>query len=167
MAGTRFPKNVCGLLVLTACAQSVYYFPLLPGRVASHFAGSGAPNGWMSKQGFFAVYAGLIVVAACMVFGMPYWIAHMSAARVNLPNKEYWFSPAHRAETIGFFEKFFAWYGSALLLFEIFVIELALQANLSAIPRLPAGRIVMLVSCFAFFNIVWILRLLRRFSNRE
>ena len=43
-----------GLLSL-AILQAAWYYPRLPETVASHFSGSGIPDGWMSKQSFLLI----------------------------------------------------------------------------------------------------------------
>lgn len=165
MSGSRLPRFIFFTIIAIALAQAVYNFPLLPDRLASHFNASGLPNGWMSKQAFFIAYAVMILVAAIPEFYVPYSIANTSNARINLPNKDFWLAPAQRAGTMEYFEKSFAWFGCALLLVEVCAMGLAIQANFSSPPRLPATPILSLVAAFFVYTIVWIVLLTRRFSN--
>jgi uncharacterized membrane protein len=165
MSGARLPRIIFFAIIAIALAQSVYNFPLLPHRLASHFNASGLPNGWMSKQAFFIVYAVMVLVAAIPEFYVPFTIARASNARINLPNKDYWLAPAQRAGTMAYFEKSFAWFGCALLVLEVLAMGLAIQANFSSPPRLPAAPIVGLIVAFVFYNIAWIVLMMRRFSS--
>lgn len=165
MSGSRLPRLIFFAIVAIALAQAIYNFPLLPDRLASHFNAYGLPNGWMSKQAFFIVYAAMILVAAVPEFFVPYSIAHTSNARVNLPNKDYWLAPDRRASTMAYFEKSFAWFGCALLLLEVCAMGLAIQANFSSPPRLPAVPMMGLVVVFLVYTVVWVILMMRRFST--
>jgi len=145
-------------------AQGVYAFPMMPERMASHFGPSGAANGWMTKAQFFAVYAITLLPAFVVEFWVARKIAETPGARINLPNKEFWLAPERRAETLAYFETFFAWYGCAFQLLVIFVMGLAMRANLSPPPRLALAPTVAALVVFVLFNIAAIVSMLRRFS---
>src|SRR5450631_3005064 len=98
-------------IALMAIVQCIHDFPLLPDRMASHFAASGAPNGWMSKTQFFIVFAVVFLPALFVEFWLHRKIEKTPGARINLPNKEFWLAPERRAKTFAYFESFFAWYG--------------------------------------------------------
>jgi uncharacterized membrane protein len=165
MSGARLPRIIFFAIVAIALAQGIYNFPLLPDRLASHFNAYGAPNGWMTKGAFFAGYAVMVLVAAVPEFFVPFSIARTSDARINLPNKDYWLSPTQRAGTMAYFEKSFAWFGCALLLVEVLVMGLAIQANFNSPPRLAAAPMITLVVAFLLYTIVWIVLMMRRFSS--
>jgi uncharacterized membrane protein len=153
-------------IAVVAVAQCVHDFPLLPGRVASHFGPSGMPNGWMTKSQFLTIYAVMILPALAVEFWVGRRIAKTQGARINLPNKEYWMAPERRASTLAYFESFFAWYGCAFLLLLVFVMGLALRANLEPSPRLPTGPTVATLGVFVLFNVAAIVAMYRRFSTR-
>jgi serine/threonine-protein kinase len=164
MSGTRIPRGLFFAVVLAAIAQSVHDFPLLPDRLASHFAASGIPNGWMTKSQFFIAYALMLVPAHVVEFWVSHRIANKSDARLNLPNKEYWPAPDHRAETFAYFDSFFAWYGCAFLFVEVFAMGLAMRANFDTPPQLPTGPIVSVIAGFVLYNVAAVIAVLRRFS---
>jgi hypothetical protein len=137
---------------------------MLPDRVASHFAASGIPNGWMTKSQFLMVYAVLILVAAAIEFWVPRSIANKSDARLNLPNKDYWLAPERRDETFAYFNGFFAWYGCVFLFVEVFAMGLAMRANFDTPPQLPTRPIVSDIAGFVLFNAVAVIATFRRFS---
>jgi uncharacterized membrane protein len=151
-------------IAVVAVAQCVHDFPLLPERVASHFGPSGMPNGWMTKSQFLTIYAVMILPALAVEFWVARRIAKTPGARINLPNKEYWMAPERRASTVAYFESFFAWYGCAFLLLLVFVMGLALRANLDPSPQLPTGPTVAALVAFVLFNVVAIVAMYRRFS---
>jgi uncharacterized membrane protein len=165
MARSRLPRAIFFAIALSALAQCVVDFPLLPERIASHFGASGAPNGWMTKQVFFLTYGVLIAVAALVGFYPARSIARTSPARINLPNKEYWLAPERRAATMAFFETHFAWYACILLLTEVLAMGLAIQANLNSPPRLANAPILSIILGFLAFNVAFVVRIFRRFSK--
>jgi uncharacterized membrane protein len=167
MSATSVPRSLFFVIVFAAIAQCVYGFPLLPERMASHFAASGAPNGWMTKSQFLTVYAITIVPALVVEFWIGRGIARTSKARLNLRNKEYWLTSERRDATFAYFESFFAWYGCALLLLVVFVMGLAMRANLTPTPRLPTGPTITALVAFAFFNVAAVVTVFRRFSTRR
>jgi len=163
--GTRLPRSIFVGIILAAAAQSVFSFPQLPERMASHFGAAGAPNGWMTKEAFFGVYVLMIAVAAFVEFFPARSIARSSAARINLPHKEYWLAPERRAATNAYFVKFFAWYGCAVLLTEVLAMGLAIQANFNPPPRMPLVPVVATIGGFLLFNVISVIQLFRRFSK--
>jgi uncharacterized membrane protein len=167
MSGTRIPRILFFGIVLAAIAQCVHDFPLLPDRLASHFAASGIPNGWMTKPQFFITYAVMLLPALVVEFWVSHRIANKPDAKLRLPNKEYWLAPEHRAETFAYFDSFFAWFGCALLLVEVFAMGLAMRANFDAPPQLPTGPIVSVIVGFILFNVAAVIAMLRRFSKSE
>lgn len=165
MSGTGIAKGLFFVTVLAAIAQCVHDFPLLPDRLASHFAASGMPNGWMTKQQFFITYAAVLVPAFLVEFWVSRRIANKPDAKLRLPNKEYWLASERRAETFAYFDSFFAWYGCALLLVEVFAMGLAMRANFDTPPQLPTGPIVTVIAAFVLFNITAMIAMYRRFST--
>lgn len=164
LSGTRLPRVLFVAIVLAAIAQCIHDFPLLPDRLASHFAASGIPNGWMTKTQFMVMYGVVFLPALAIEFWVSHRIANKPNAKLNLPNKEYWLAPERRAETFAYFETFFAWYGCVFLFVMLFAMGLAMRANFDTPPRLPTGPIVSDIAGFVLFNIAAVIATFRRFS---
>jgi uncharacterized membrane protein len=164
MSGNRIPNGLFFAIVLVALAQCIHDYPLLPDRLASHFSASGISNGWMTKPQFFITYAVMLLPALVVEFWASHRIANKPDAKLRLPNEEYWLTPERRAETFCYFESFFAWYGCALLLVEVFAMGLAMRANFDAPPQLPTRPIVFVVVGFVLFNVTAVIAMYRRFA---
>jgi uncharacterized membrane protein len=164
ISGTRIPRSLFFAIILAAFAQCIHDYPLLPDRLASHFAASGMPNGWMTKTQFFITYAIVLLPALFVEFWLHRKVANTPGSKLRLPNKEYWLAPERRAETMAYFQNFFAWYGCAFLFIEFFAMGLAMRANLNDPPTLPTGPMVSVLSGFILFNIIAVVVMLRRFS---
>lgn len=158
------PRTLFFAIVAVAIAQGFYAFPMMPERMASHFGPSGAANGWMMKAQFFIVYAITLLPAFVVEFWVSRKVAKTPSARINLPNKEFWLAPERRADTLAYFEMFFAWYGCAVLLLVVFVMGLAMRANLNPPAHLAMGPTIGAIAAFVLFNIAAIVSMLRRFS---
>src|ERR1700693_3557914 len=165
MSGTRIPRILIFAIVLAAIAQCVHDYPLLPDRLASHFGASGIPNGWMTKSPFFVTFAVILLPALAVEFLLSFGISKKSDAKLRLPNKQYWLGPERRAETLAYFDSFFAWYGCVFLFIEVFAMGLAMRANFDTPPQLPAGPIVSDIAGFILFNVVAVIAMFRRFST--
>jgi uncharacterized membrane protein len=167
MSGKQFARVLFFLIILLAIAQCAHDFPLLPDRLASHFAASGAPNGWMTKSQFFLLYAVMLLPALIVEFRVGRKVEKTPEAKLHLPNKEYWLAPERRAETYAYFESFFAWYGCAFLFIEVFAMGLAMRANFETPTQLPTVPIVSALVGFTLFNVIAIVAMLRRFSKTD
>lgn len=165
--GTRLPRVLFFAVIFAAAAQCIHDFPLLPDRMASHFGASGMPNGWMTKTQFFITYAVVLLPAVFVEFWLHRRVANVPVGKLRLPNKEYWLAPERRADTVGYFQGFFAWYGCALLFVEVFAMGLAMSANLSEPVALPIGPMLSLLSGFILFNVFAVVAMLRRFSVQQ
>jgi len=160
---SRLPKLIFVLLVLYAAVHFSNLYPQLPDVVASHFNARGAENGWQTKQAFFSVFIVVSVLPIVVGFGVPRIIAAVPAQLINLPNKQYWLAPEHRAETMAFLDAYFAWFACAIFLIIILTFDYAIQSNLHPEnPPNPARMWYVLVG-FLLFTLVWVVRMLARF----
>src|SRR5215470_4782083 len=94
----RWPRFFYILLVFLGLLMAAYYYPRMPERMASHFAGDGRPN------------------------------ASQPNARINLPNRDYWLASERRAQTMNYISAFMGWFGCAVLFVLISGTFLAFQA---------------------------------------
>jgi uncharacterized membrane protein len=159
------PRFLFFSILAAGFLQCVHDFPLLPQRMASHFAASGAANGWMTKSQFLITYAIILLPAFFVEFGLHRKITATPEKRLNLPNKQYWLAPERRAETFAYFELFFGWFGCAFLLLEVSAMGLAMRANFQNPPHMPTAPIVSVLVAFAVFTVGGIAAMARRFSR--
>jgi uncharacterized membrane protein len=160
---SRLPKLIFTLLVLYAAVHFSFYYPQLPGVVASHFNGHGTANGWQPKSAFFGVFVGVSALASVMGFAIPRIIAVMPAQLINLPNKGYWLAPEHLAETTEFLNGYFAWFACGLYLVMILTFDYAIQHNLHPEDPPDPARMWYALAGFLLFTIMWTIRMLAKF----
>ncbi len=162
---TRAPGSVFVALIVYSVMQGRYYASRLPDILATHFGGHGQPNGWQTHSAFLVTEVFVVALATAIGFGVPALLGSIPVSLMNLPNKEYWFAPERRENTLAYFRASFAWFGCALLAFLIFVNELVFRANLESPRRLNTTAFVTALFAFLGFTAVWTVRLIRRFAR--
>lgn len=145
-------------MLAIAAVQIAYFYPQLPGVIASHFDISGAPNSWMPKSAFFGLFCFIYVFYAVLFWLLPHLIMASPASLINLPNKDYWLSPGRREITAHLIGDQMAWFGVALTAFLIAVCQLAIVANLPGRSGNLGSGIWWLLGLFLAFTLVWLAR---------
>lgn len=130
MNDPRMPRIAYFVLLLMGILQWMRVYPLLPERIASHFAYDGTPNGWQTKDDFFMVLFVVIATSAFVAFFLPLLMSIMPDALINLPNKQYWLAPERRAETHRFLGAQMGWFGCGPLFVLLYATWQAIKVNL-------------------------------------
>jgi len=112
----RLSLTVFLVLCILCVAQAVYYYPLLPDTVASHFNGAGQPDAWSSKATFVKIYLVATGLVAILFLAINFVMSKIPVSMINLPNKDYWLSEERRQDTFAFLSHYFLWFASATLL---------------------------------------------------
>ena len=147
-----------GIFITTTSAQ-------LPAMVASHFAASGMPNGFMSHDAYvrfmlaFALGVPLLVALSSIALKNP-------NARINIPNRDYWLAPAHRAETIAYLRRHIAWFGALIALFLAYVHWLVVLANRTTPAILPSADFKTGFLVFFMATALWGITMVGKFFGR-
>lgn len=154
---------IFGVLVLLFAAQALYYYPILPAVMSSHFDGVGDPNGWMSKESYFLLESVFLVLIIAEMSALPWLVAKMPDSLINLPNKDYWLVPERREYAFDIFRSYFQWFGVGLLLMLVCVNQLVFLANLKRQPLNSAIWFVLGVylTCVA----VWLVKFALAFKK--
>ncbi len=125
------------LVVLLAIAA---VFILLSGRslppvVASHFAASGRPDGFMPRTAYLGLML-FITVAVPLLLALGLSSVRFVPPRYfSLPNREYWLAPERRDETFAFIHGHGMYLSALLTAFLCFVHWLVVRANQLQPPR--------------------------------
>ena len=128
-------------LIAIAVLQTIYYYPQMPDIVASHFDGLGAPNGWSSRNGFFGLYLAILLLLTVIFEIVPRWSESRPGFGRKLPNRDYWLAPDRIEQTRAFLRRHLMIMGNLHILLAILAIQLAIQANFAADPRLHSSII--------------------------
>lgn len=164
-ANARLPRSLFLLLAVCASIYFSHYYPLLPKVVASHFDQHGTANGWQTKERFFEILAGMTVLSAFLVFGIPATIDIMPSQLINLPNRDYWLAPGQRAASMQFLSAFFAWFGCAVYFVIVVAFDYAVQTNLHSPNGSNPARLWYVLIGFMGLMLLGTIRLFVRFGR--
>jgi uncharacterized membrane protein len=164
---SRLPSAVFVVLAFVGFVQARRFAATMPPVLATHFGGSGAPNGWQTQSQFFILETLLLAVCLLLAFGIPRLIGALPISLMNLPNKEYWLAPERREDTIESFKARFAWFGCGFLAFLLVVNQLVYDANQTQRRQLNTTAFVAAMVVFLAFVGVWTVLLIVRFSRKN
>ncbi|HBC40693.1 MAG TPA: hypothetical protein DCZ88_02010 [Pseudanabaena sp.] len=148
-----------------AIAQSIYFYPLLPDIVGSHFDIVGKVNGTSYKMKYFIVYCVSLAITSSFTIILPLIFKYVPTSMINLPHKAYWLSDERREESFKFLNVHLSWFGVASMLLMVIIFHLTFLANLSPIKDLNTPAPWALLVTFVIFTIWWTVVLLKHFPK--
>lgn len=153
--------SVCALSVI----QALYDYPQLPARIASHFGPNGQPDGWSGKEEFLIVYFVVVGVVIVLFAGLPALMSILPASLINLPNKDYWFAPERRQDTLETLRYYPLWFASATMLLVIDIMRQAFLVNIG--PNKSLDHPKLSIALFFGFVIAWAIGFFLKFRKPE
>jgi uncharacterized membrane protein len=162
---SRLSRLLFVLLAIYAAVHFSYYYPQLPGVIASHFDARGTANGWQTKSVFFGVFVGMSVLSIVIGFGLAAIIGAVPMQLINLPNKQYWLAPERRTDTLEYLKAYFGWFSCSLYVVMIVAFDYAVQSNLHGDSPPSVSRLWFTLAAFMGFMLVWLIRLFRHFGQ--
>lgn len=157
-------RRVFYSLVVLAIIQIAYYYPQMPDVLASHFDGLGAPNDWSSKNGFFGLYALILLMLLGIFILLPPWSEKRAGFGRKLPHRDYWLAPERLQQTRKFLRDQMMIMGVVHLALAIFAVQLAILANFDQQPRLHSS-IGWALALYFVFLIAWLIHYFLRFRK--
>jgi uncharacterized membrane protein len=167
MKTLRTPALILGLLYLGFLVYLKVSAPQLPDRVATHFDGSGRPDGWMSRSSHLIFTAVLGFAFPMFVVGLCFVLRFLPDRGFNLPHRDYWLAPERRAETFAYFLRHSLWFACMAVWFVLGIHILVIQANGRSPARLSTPGILGLAGSFLAGVAVWVVSLIRHFSHAD
>jgi len=144
--------------------QLLYFVPQLPEPMASHFAANGQPNGWMSHVGYIAFELGLLALLGALFVGIPQLTRRVGPHGVNVPHREYWFSPERREQSSQRLLAALLWLLAGIVVFFIAINQLVFDANRSG-SGLSSPHILALFGAALPALLGWLVYLWRLFPR--
>lgn len=136
---------------------------VLPPRVAIHFGADGMANGWASNYVNALLMTGTHVVLFCSLYFGHRLTFLFPLKWINLPNKEYWLSPANKARTMEKIQALILQFGVVVFIFLLIVGLLTIQANLTKPVRLNLRVFFPAMGAVLAYIIWWIIMYYRAF----
>jgi len=135
----------------------------LPPVVASHFDGSGAPDGAMPRWLYMALMGLLVAGAPLLLALLPHWLIGRDGRRLNIPHRQYWLAPQRREETLAFLRRHGRWFAAAVALLLAYVHALVVLANRAQPPSLSTPALLAGLAVFLLATGAWLRALHVRF----
>lgn len=166
MQRAKAPIATLAVLLVLWWLHLRHFLPLLPARVATHFDGSGTPNGWMPRSAlgtadflFTTIIVGVTLGAALLVRLIP-------VSLINVPNRDYWFAPERRRDSHDRLTSHLLWLPGLLVAFLTGINHVVVLANLRrGDVHLGGPPFVLLLAAFAAAMIAWVVRMFRLFPR--
>lgn len=153
------------LLVIIGLGQLVYYYPLLPEVVASHFSTDGSADGWMSKQGLTIIHGVVLAVLYLSFYMSGKFNLDGEQKYLSLPNKEYWLQDVRRVQTAEFIARKGIYFSFYTLGFMLLVMQMVFEANLAALVMFDGEAFIFLLLMYGLYISIWTLSFINHFRK--
>ncbi len=165
MKTARVPAIVFALLLTGYVIFLFCTVSLLPQRMATHFDAGGQPNGWMSRSSA-VVFQGVIGLMLPLIITIIFCtLKFVPTGLINVPRREYWFSPELRETTCAYLSRQGLWLASLLVGLQVMVWYQLIESNSTKIPRLSSSQFLFTLTIFGVAMIIWVIRIFRHFSK--
>lgn len=94
----RTGRLLTGVGLLVFAATVLWFLTVAPDTVPGHFRPDGTANRWDTRGRFVVTLSAVAAGITLLMTTVPYWIFRLPPGLVNVPNAEYWFRPANRAQ---------------------------------------------------------------------
>lgn len=162
LRAVNVPRIAFILLVIIGIAQTGFFAPRLPARVASHFDAMGRADAWSSKESLLAIHMGAIGLLAGIFLLLPIFLPRIPTSMISLPGKDYWLAPARRAETFARFGRQLTAFGCAAMVFLLVIMHIVFDANIHGQSRIPEKAVLALVAGFMAVVVAFAITMLVR-----
>lgn len=160
--------NIAAVFLTLLAATVVFVWfsgAALPAVVATHFDVSGAADAFMRRALYLKVALVIVVALPAALVLLPAVMLRNPNARINLPNADYWLTPAHRAQAVALVRQYLARFASVLVVFFAYVHWLVLRANAANPPHFPMSWALVGLIVFAVCVLIWAKRFIGCFQN--
>ncbi|MBN2590463.1 MAG: DUF1648 domain-containing protein [Sedimentisphaerales bacterium] len=139
----------------------------LPDRVATHFGSDGTPNDWMSKDMHFLLMVGMGLGIPWLLVCIGLVCRFIPARFVNIPNRDYWFSPERKQKSCLYFSRYMIWMSCLTIAFFAGVQYTIVKANQNSPVKIPNELFWPLLIGFLIATTIWSIALILRFSKKR
>lgn len=158
------PLIVLLLLYVIFFASLFSTIPELPDRVATHFGGSGRADGWMSQQAYMRGAISFGLGLPLLFVAIFFLLRFVPVSALNMPNREYWFSPERRAQSFDWLLRHSLWFASLSVLFLLGIHLSVLDANRAFPPRLSNAWMLGITGSYLAGMLLWIIVMVRHIT---
>ena len=161
------PALILGLLYLCFFSYLLFSVSHLPDCVATHFNGSGQPNGWMNRPTYLLFTAVFGFAFPLFLVGICFIVRFLPVRYYNIPRRDYWLAPERRSETFSYLFRHSLWFACMAVCFVIGIHFLIIRANSLTPAHLSTPMILGLMGCFLTGIVVWVVSMFRYFHSEK
>ena len=152
------------ILALGIYIACLYWFASQMGaHVATHFAGDGHANGWMTNQAFLRFNLTLGVGSIVFVSGLIYLLRFLPPRFLNLPNREHWHKPENYPVACARLFRLSLWLCVMMLMWMALLNYQIVIANRLKPPTLDNNAMFLALATFAVMLGAWMITTWREF----
>ncbi len=141
------------------------YHDDMPVRVAMHFAANGQPDGWLNREGWLWLNAGLYGINTLFFLVLAWLLNYLPSRWFSLPNRDYWLAPARRRASLDMLSSWLHVVGIANNVLFLNLVDLIYQVNQRRPPYLEGSPMgLSLLGLLAFIGL-WIGALIFRLKK--
>ncbi len=163
MKASRTPLSILALSNAALIVALAWTSDRLPERVASHFDASGIADAWSSRVDYLWTTAALGCGLSLAIAFLFYFVRFVPDSGINLPRREYWLAPEHRAKTYSILFNSGIWLACLMSLFVLTMHFLVIEANAAQPPRM-SDNIWLLIGGLTVAIGIWTYLLVHRFT---
>jgi uncharacterized membrane protein len=165
MKTARGPALILGLLYFCFVSYLALSAGQLPERVATHFDGSGQPNGWMNRS-FHLWFMLIFGLTFPLLIAVILFLARfLPDSLINIPHRDYWLAVERRADTFAYLFRQSLWFACLGVCFVAGIHFLIVRANVQPAARLSTPLLVSVAGAFLVSLAAWAIRLVRHFRH--
>lgn len=151
------------LTILLLVGQALYYYPLLPDSMASHFDEQGHPDGYAPKTQFIIIWWFLVVFLNIWVFIPRILMKKLPPDIINVPNKAYWMAtPERKMELARLLSMVMEIIFIAVNGLMVYGFYYTVMVNLGEAPTLAIGWMIIVVFGITAFAIYYMIQRARK-----
>jgi len=137
----------------------------LPATVATHFAGGGRANGFMTRIGYQVFYFALMTLMVAVTYGSLTWLPSRFPHLLNLPHRDYWLEPRRRQATLATLRAFGVAMALSMLTLLVAIHLLVVDAHERTPPTLHEPTMLTTLSIFVALLVALLVALYVRFRK--
>ncbi|MGE5681154.1 MAG: DUF1648 domain-containing protein [Bacillota bacterium] len=146
--------------------EFIYFYPLLPDKMATHFNFSGNADGWAGKTPFFMIFVFIYFISIGSMLLLSFFINKIPNSMINLPNKDKLLAPERREVTLSYISKFLIDLASLTALLFIFLNYFVFVTNINNKHSLPLNAMYV-VGLFVILVFILVYKMFIRLKDSK
>ncbi len=136
--------------------EFVFYFPVLPGKIAAHFNFEGFADAWYDKPNYYLFFLLVYVLTAGSLAVIAYSIPFLPNSLINIPNRDVLLNNDNRKKTLKIISDHIFHIGTVTIFLLIATNYFIFQLNVKGENFLPRSIFILLFAYLLFVAVIFI-----------